>query len=1563
MLSQDEIRGDWSNLKGTEYHLVYAIWLLLREEASEVAFYEGNDLRAEPIRPPALRGDPESFAGIPLRMQRGETDVWIQLKATCEPWTPSDLLEGNLLENFVCNALTSQRRGRRWEVRLVTQAIVRRKEVLAFAEAPEKQPKLVKHLDRIVASVKGKLENEGGPSPADDGAIRSLALGILKDLCDTDPVALAALKAEIETELAYARPSRHAVRRTANLLVGAMLTDAAAGPARGRPYDVNWLNEVAGPGVKSEKPFDRDEALGCDVAVVRALPPTWNSAYHASRTRLKPLLRQFLAGRASLFVLLGSGGTGKTWALSDWTAHDLAHGIRLLVPASTLDIAQTLDGVVATALSPLTGAVLKDEEYLERLCAAAVGRGAVPPAVVVDDLQVSQSTADTVRKQLARLTRRARETGVKLVVACQTEAWELYHLWREIPSGEIFVLDPTVSEERRYSFVLDAFSPDERTDAVTRRLPAPRGEHASLQLRGAGLLALRSPYLLGLYFDQHGAHLGSSAAAPDPVVVDDLLRQRVRNQVGQAASLLGASSDAVETGLASLVERVWAARPSPPTFSEAIRTLSVHLPDQGKEGLEALQRVGLVVFHGGVRFAEDPVANHLFAAHLVGHAERGGDLCSLLVPERDGEVAAALIRNSPDPVSLADRLVRSDARWAQAASTGLSQCSPGDLRVIATLTGLARSADEGSANFEQCCSLGLLAARGGRAWDRVLTLYLSDDSGDRRVGEVALGAALEVVPEQVGEAIRTRLALENDRGSPERDEDRLRRMTDALGPLHQIVHRAAANVGRNLLPDACRLVPTHRNAETPRLLDAIDDIRGRVALFGEEGGVAALCAELGDLDLETRYRAAGALRPAAFEAPDYVRPALLERFRVETDPHVLSRVLWMAPRVVESSPDEFLAALRAGVVSAWRESAVVGPALAVLGIAARQRPADVLRLLPRRLDACEPRVRALVSELLVYAWWATAESEPTARAHLAVLAEPDLEEVPDTFRTFALRGAAVARLAELCLGRVSVNEMGVRMVHFRGAALPEYLFLDADEFFRQHAATLIREPGYPRAEEALLQCVRTHHDKPSDVRDKDLQNARYFCAGNSLEILTCGWAISADPLPGLNALPRDWEALRAARQLLEAGRSDAAIVAFARKACDDSARQHTMQAWHERELCLVELARLGDAPQAELKKQQDSMAHSFFGTSGRARGLTALADEHPDELLSLLDGAISKQDDIPLLYDWGHDCRSWQAVLVAGVYARMFQATPLEPGEARDLVDQMLVALRGLPASPERLGPEALYATLASWFGGNVQAPVSTPFSATPIGNSHALAVEVLVEAARTGRTGAGAEWLHTFLGDRRGWWETTSWQLKDGKLSRGSGLYLIYVFPAVRLALAAAGRLVNVTDPGSSLMEGRCSAWAGIHRHHFTLTGRADQPERLERALADLEGHRAAIPRDERLWNSCGNLLLRLGRVDEARDRLSGSLRLASCSGESRATALYDLACVEARSGRNDACREALDECRRIRPLDASWMAEDPDLQSVRDMPWFQDLIQHPSDCDTQPKPSVQPPAATDRA
>src|SRR5437868_2423227 len=103
-LSEAEIRGDWNNLKGTEYHLVYVLWLLLCEEAAFAAFYRGNDLLAAPL----LSGSDEELPVIPLKTRQGNEDIWIQLKATSSEWTPSDFFEDNLLINFIKNAFQSQ---------------------------------------------------------------------------------------------------------------------------------------------------------------------------------------------------------------------------------------------------------------------------------------------------------------------------------------------------------------------------------------------------------------------------------------------------------------------------------------------------------------------------------------------------------------------------------------------------------------------------------------------------------------------------------------------------------------------------------------------------------------------------------------------------------------------------------------------------------------------------------------------------------------------------------------------------------------------------------------------------------------------------------------------------------------------------------------------------------------------------------------------------------------------------------------------------------------------------------------------------------------------------------------------------------------------------------------------------------------------------------------------------------------------------------------------------------------------------------------------------------------
>src|SRR6266699_286293 len=119
--SDYESIGDWNNLKGTAYHFVYALWLLIYKKFPSVAFYQGNDLRAIP---PPLLDNPSSAVAVHIQ-QGQEQDLWIQLKATEKPWTLMELSKKNLLANFLYNALSSEHQGRTWRVQLITQAPVR----------------------------------------------------------------------------------------------------------------------------------------------------------------------------------------------------------------------------------------------------------------------------------------------------------------------------------------------------------------------------------------------------------------------------------------------------------------------------------------------------------------------------------------------------------------------------------------------------------------------------------------------------------------------------------------------------------------------------------------------------------------------------------------------------------------------------------------------------------------------------------------------------------------------------------------------------------------------------------------------------------------------------------------------------------------------------------------------------------------------------------------------------------------------------------------------------------------------------------------------------------------------------------------------------------------------------------------------------------------------------------------------------------------------------------------------------------------------------------------------
>lgn len=155
---ENEIIGDWNNLKGTEYHLIYALWLLVYRKVHSLTFYAGNDLLAHPTAPPILQ-DTQSIAS--LHVEQPEKDEWIQLKATEETRTLTELLRDNLLANFLYNALSSERGERTWRVQLITQAAIQKKEVEDFLDNPAGKPRLSRRLNTIVSVVQRRWQRKG----------------------------------------------------------------------------------------------------------------------------------------------------------------------------------------------------------------------------------------------------------------------------------------------------------------------------------------------------------------------------------------------------------------------------------------------------------------------------------------------------------------------------------------------------------------------------------------------------------------------------------------------------------------------------------------------------------------------------------------------------------------------------------------------------------------------------------------------------------------------------------------------------------------------------------------------------------------------------------------------------------------------------------------------------------------------------------------------------------------------------------------------------------------------------------------------------------------------------------------------------------------------------------------------------------------------------------------------------------------------------------------------------------------------------------------------------------
>ncbi len=306
--------------------------------------------------------------------------------------------------------------------------------------------------------------------------------------------------------------------------------------------------------------------------------------------------------------------------------------------------------------------------------------------------------------------------------------------------------------------------------------------------------------------------------------------------------------------------------------------------------------------------------------------------------------------------------------------------------------------------------------------------------------------------------------------------------------------------------------------------------------------------------------------------------------------------------------------------------------------------------------------------------------------------------------------------------------------------------------------------------------------------------------------------------------------------------------------------------------------------------------------------------------------------------------RCGRALLLAGVQRSMFDPRPINRTAAIRLVADVLEVVRSVASTPERAAYEAVYGTSSSWLMGSRVTPVLSGTPASPIQSSHGLAAKILNRAAQALGPGQTLDWQGELLLDPRSWWQSPHLRYERDSLTMGPGpgTDLIVMVPALRLACTAIGVQTQVADPSGTFMAGRDRVTEGLAQRARRFHRGEDLPERLEQERVSVRAFVGTAPPDERLAWRAGNLLLRLGRPWEAEESFQRCVRHRLCSGWIQASALYDLACVAARTERPDRCRELLQQSLRLRPLhqNRQEVAQGPDFASVSNTDWFRALL-----------------------
>ncbi|MFL5652794.1 MAG: TPR end-of-group domain-containing protein, partial [Ktedonobacteraceae bacterium] len=811
-------------------------------------------------------------------------------------------------------------------------------------------------------------------------------------------------------------------------------------------------------------------------------------------------------------------------------------------------------------------------------------------------------------------------------------------------------------------------------------------------------------------------------------------------------------------------------------------------------------------------------------------------------------------------------------------------------------------------------------------------------------GSHALGVTLDFAPERV-EAVMRLCVPEISHLAHADKEQRDERLHDAFMPLLRINHTTAAEVGKRLLTRYSSLLTNVTHPPSRRFLREIDEVRGCIALF-VPSELERILSDLHSQEVSTRGRAATALRSIMFEQPEHILDDVCDAIRNESDQHVTNQLLWATYRLIEIAPDKILEALIGSPVLDWSTPSLsAGPVLATLSNLGQLLPTRVVPLLPERLSAYDARRRAWLSEGLAFTWWTSAEYSSEARVQLTRLAVLDIADVPTDYRLFAFRGAIIAQLGLACLDLASTRELQGLQTPYPETEM-QFFFVNTTNFVRHHASALLRQSRADQLLDLLLRCLIQESQALVHPLQKTLFRAHNVCTHLCMEMLISLVVAHSDPISLLCRLPRNWRLVYAVHRLLDAGRREASILSFARELCNVPVAGSDVQELGEREQLLAQLVGLSEAPAVALQELQASLPALPFTADDRAEAFTGLAEANLENMLDLLSQSLESEDNLPALYQWGQKARSWQGLLIARVYERIFDARPIHCIEAYERCQQMLTAVHALPRSELQQEYLLVYNTIAQWL--KEKLPLKPEFSLSSakdamISRSHVFALELLQKnfPQPTDEQELENRLLDMLAtGYNRGWWEKTGVALKGDTVSIDTSRDLVYVFPAVRLALIAIEAVANVVptrDLAAQFLEQRASVRAIIAEHHWQLE--TNDQETLQTILAAFEQVDYMARRDERVRLNRGYLLIKLDRLTEAEEELDQCLTMPSCIGLTQASTLYDLACIYALTNREELSRTTLLKAIELRPQFREEMIKDPDFVAVREALWFQAL------------------------